>query len=238
MQFHFGGHICFSIQPFGINSILLFCFGSWTLFIIYACLFTFGFGRTRKASITTGIVERSEPMKCETQDRLSPLTSSSIPFLTLPTNITDPHGDLEKFADVEAGDANNQVRIYSIASAAGNKTSLTFSNVFLQVNPNLSVDTNTNQLCPQNANNMGNTRRHTVGPGDVAHEQAFVNPGTNPITFKLGTEMGTNIPVNLPMLQNQPLHNFTIKDQHLLKPPQVMGQSESLSKHSIVKGCV
>lgn len=72
---------------------------------------------------------------------------------------------------------------------------------------------------------MGNTRRHTVGPGDVAHEQAFVNPVT-PSAFKFGVECGTNIPVNLPMLQNQPLHNFTIKDQHLLKPPTVMGASE------------
>lgn len=84
-----------------------------------------------------------------------------------------------------------------------------------------------NHLCPQSTTTGGNTRRHTVGPGDVVHEQTFgVNPAVNPINFKFGMEAGTNIPVNLPMLQNQPLHNFTIKDQHLLKPPTVMGASK------------
>lgn len=57
--------------------------------------------RSRKASITTGIVERSEPVKSEALDRLSPLTSSSIPFLTVPASIDDPVVDLEKFVDNE-----------------------------------------------------------------------------------------------------------------------------------------
>ena len=95
----------------------------------------------------------------------------------------------------------------------------------------MTADQTTNFLCPQQQQASGagtaNTRRHTVGPGDVSHEQAFgVNPAVNPINFKFGAEAGTNIPINLPMLQNQPLHNFTIKDQHLLKPPTVMGASE------------
>lgn len=75
----------------------------------------------------------------------------------------------------------------------------------------------------------GNVRRHTVGPGDVAHEQALGNTPTIPINFKfiVGGEniMGPHIPMNLPMLENQPLNTFTIKDQHLLKPPTVMGAS-------------
>ena len=33
----------------------------------------------------------------------------------------------------------------------------------------------------------------------------------------------TNLPQNLPLVQNLPLQNFSIKDQHLLKPPTVMG---------------
>lgn len=76
-----------------------------------------------------------------------------------------------------------------------------------------------------NAN--GNIRRHTVGPGDVAHEQALGNPATV-MNFKFdGTAMGPNqIPINLPMLQNQPINTFTVKDQHLLKPPMVMGASK------------
>lgn len=76
-----------------------------------------------------------------------------------------------------------------------------------------------------NAN--GNIRRHTVGPGDAVHEQALGNPATV-MNFKFdGARMGPNqIPLNLPMLQNQPINTFTVKDQHLLKPPQVMGASK------------
>lgn len=72
----------------------------------------------------------------------------------------------------------------------------------------------------------GNIRRHTVGPGDVAHEQALGHPATL-MNFKFdGTSIGPNqIPINLPMLQNQPINTFTMKDQHLLKPPMVMGAS-------------
>jgi len=36
----------------------------------------------------------------------------------------------------------------------------------------------------------------------------------------------TNLPQNLPLVQNEPLQNFTFKDQHLLKPPTVMGASK------------
>lgn len=78
----------------------------------------------------------------------------------------------------------------------------------------------------------GTIRRHTVGPGDVSHEQAL-GPANMVMNFKFdGTVatanvMGPNqIPLNLPMLQNQPLHTFTIKDQHLLKPPVVMNASK------------
>lgn len=80
----------------------------------------------------------------------------------------------------------------------------------------------------------GNTRRHTVGPGDVAHEQALQDSNTVPLDFKSGPrneqqQAGNYPPINLPMLQNQPLHYLTIKDQHLLKPPLVMGASMYLN---------
>lgn len=68
--------------------------------------------------------------------------------------------------------------------------------------------------------------RHTVGPGDVEHEQALANPSAVPINFKFGNDNAPRLPVNLPMMQNQPLHNFTIKNQHLLKLPTVMEASK------------
>lgn len=86
-------------------------------------------------------------------------------------------------------------------------------------------------MCTNAGGNSGNTRRHTVGPGDVAHEQALANPNVAPINFKCFNPENKDdtdpyFPMNLPMLQNQPLHNLTIKDQHLLKPPMVMGASK------------
>lgn len=38
----------------------------------------------------------------------------------------------------------------------------------------------------------------------------------------------TNLPLNIPLVEFQSPKNFTIKDQHLLKPPQVMGASNIL----------
>lgn len=35
----------------------------------------------------------------------------------------------------------------------------------------------------------------------------------------------TNLPLNIPLVEFQSPKNFTIKDQHLLKPPQVMEAS-------------
>lgn len=85
------------------------------------------------------------------------------------------------------------------------------------------------------------TRRHTVGPGDTAHQPANA-------AYTCGYPMGyaqlhllpnlqlnadpqllphTNLALNLPLVQNQPPQNFQIKDQHLLKPPSAMGASKS-----------
>jgi len=42
----------------------------------------------------------------------------------------------------------------------------------------------------------------------------------------------TNLPMNIPLVEFQSPRNFTIKDQHLLKPPQVMGTSNNNCKIS------
>ncbi|GLG92961.1 Calcium/calmodulin-dependent protein kinase type II alpha chain [Gryllus bimaculatus] len=71
------------------------------------------------------------------------------------------------------------------------------------------------------------TRRHTVGPGDTAHEQVleahYMKLDNGGGMQHLNILPNTNLPQNLPLVQNQPPQNFTIKDQHLLKPPTVMG---------------
>ncbi|XP_043288884.1 serine/threonine-protein kinase SIK3-like isoform X2 [Venturia canescens] len=84
------------------------------------------------------------------------------------------------------------------------------------------------------------TRRHTVGPGDSAHQPSPPYPYTCNYPTGYPNSLGipmmasnvdpqmlphTNLPLNLPLVQHQPPQNFQIKDQHLLKPPTVMGAS-------------
>lgn len=158
--------------------------------------------RTRKGSITTGVVERTEAIRTDAVDRLSPLNSAVNQFISF-QGINDPNNELEKFVDMDI-DSQQLLRAQNISVEANATVGSSASN---------------------------STRRHTVGPGDVEHEHALVNPGAVPINFKLGTNDGPHLPINLPMLQNQPLHNFTIKNQHLLKPPTVMEASKSTFAH-------
>ncbi|XP_012280927.1 serine/threonine-protein kinase SIK3 isoform X2 [Orussus abietinus] len=91
------------------------------------------------------------------------------------------------------------------------------------------------------------TRRHTVGPGDTAHQPPTQYPYT--CTYSAGYPPlqllpilqcnidpqvlpHTNLPLNLPLVQHQPPQNFQIKDQHLLKPPPVMGATSSFGRRA------
>ncbi|CRK86177.1 CLUMA_CG000076, isoform A [Clunio marinus] len=157
------------------------------------------YSRSRKTSITTGIVDRSETMKQETIDRLSPLTSTVT--ITGQVGLQTLDLDFEKFSvDLDVDSSCYQQR-----------------------------QSDSSQLT---VNINGNIRRHTVGPGDVAHEQALGNPVAMNFKFD-GVSMGPNqIPLNLPMLQNQPINTFTVKDQHLLKPPIVMGATGGFGRRA------
>uniref|UniRef100_T1JFK1 non-specific serine/threonine protein kinase n=1 Tax=Strigamia maritima TaxID=126957 RepID=T1JFK1_STRMM len=73
-------------------------------------------------------------------------------------------------------------------------------------------------------------RRHTVGPGDIRHEDHLKHAHNQQITLyqpmmliPVSALPHTNLPQNLPLVKNQPPQNFSIKDQHLLKPPSAMG---------------
>lgn len=165
------------------------------------------YSRSRKTSITTGVVDRSEPVKQESLDRLSPLSNANASSSALGFGWSDVAVDLEKYGDFELE-----------CLARSNEPPLNPQHLSAHAGGGV---------------NGANTRRHTVGPGDVAHEQALANPNVPPIDFKCPPQLGDPAqpcavpyyPMNLPMLQNQPLHNLTIKDQHLLKPPVVMGAS-------------
>lgn len=94
------------------------------------------------------------------------------------------------------------------------------------------------------------TRRHTVGPGDTAHQPTSTYqypcsyfPDYCYTQFGMLSQIPcnntdqqmlpqTNLPLNLPLIQNQPPQNFQIKDQHLLKPPQVMGAISNFGRRA------
>ncbi|XP_066593038.1 serine/threonine-protein kinase SIK3-like [Prorops nasuta] len=91
------------------------------------------------------------------------------------------------------------------------------------------------------------TRRHTVGPGDTAHQPPTTYPYSCsqspgyptlmlPILQCNNTDPQvlphTNLPLNLPLVQHQPPQNFQIKDQHLLKPPTVMGATGGFGRRA------
>uniref|UniRef100_A0A0A9Y3Q2 non-specific serine/threonine protein kinase n=1 Tax=Lygus hesperus TaxID=30085 RepID=A0A0A9Y3Q2_LYGHE len=134
---------------------------------------------SRRASITTGVVERLTPEI----ESVSPL------MVTMPTDqIQDMQ--LEKFGEGAESDAEDRSRGDEHSSDKYHVT----------------------------------TRRHTVGPGDSTHEQvleAHYMKQTGGPTLHIFPD--TNLPQNIPLVQHQPPHNFSIKDQHLLKPPPVMG---------------
>ncbi|OXU26601.1 hypothetical protein TSAR_006259 [Trichomalopsis sarcophagae] len=90
------------------------------------------------------------------------------------------------------------------------------------------------------------TRRHTVGPGDTAHQPANAAypcgypMGYAPLHLLPNLQLNadpqllphTNLALNLPLVQNQPPQNFQIKDQHLLKPPSAMGATSSFGRRA------
>ena len=78
------------------------------------------------------------------------------------------------------------------------------------------------------------TRRHTVGPGDTFNEDVMGHPlqelnVDNPVEAaipKLSIIPNMNLPMNIPLLQGLATENFSVKNQHLLRPPPYMGASE------------
>ncbi|XP_076053776.1 uncharacterized protein LOC143032726 [Oratosquilla oratoria] len=159
----------------------------------------------RRSSITTGVVDRST----EELPVVVPLISSPLPS-NLPV-LQDP-STLEKYGEVE-----------------------------------LSGESDTDEPAHNSVDRYLLSRRHTVGPGDTQHEQVMeahmlghrllgpgaggggTGPTQNPPVALLPQ---TNLPQNLPRVQNLPPQNFSIKDQHLLKPPPAMGLSSGFGRRA------
>ncbi|XP_050301981.1 uncharacterized protein LOC126740116 isoform X2 [Anthonomus grandis grandis] len=78
--------------------------------------------------------------------------------------------------------------------------------------------------CSSSGDRYLTIRRHTVGPGDPAHEQVLENHylGQMAPQDPNATKMLPSTNLHLPMLGQQNPHYFGGKDPHLLKPPTVL----------------
>ncbi|XP_057378466.1 serine/threonine-protein kinase SIK3-like isoform X2 [Daphnia carinata] len=57
---------------------------------------------------------------------------------------------------------------------------------------------------------------------------SFASPSHHPMSML----PHTNLPLMLPLWQDQPPHNFSVKDQHLLKPPPAMGAAGGFGRRA------
>ncbi|KAK8395974.1 hypothetical protein O3P69_005219 [Scylla paramamosain] len=181
----------------------------------------------RKSSITTGFVDRSPVSDAEDTTQVTvPLFSCSPVPQNLPA-LQDPYQPyLEKYRELE-----------------------------------ISGESDTEEPSQQTVDKYLCSRRHTVGPGDTHHEEDIYRPACGrPQGAKVmeahmrgnlqllapggvGVMSGyqtppmsllpqTNLPQNLPLVQNYPPQNFSIKDQHLLKPPPFMHAAGGLGRRA------
>ncbi|GFT45651.1 hypothetical protein NPIL_362642 [Nephila pilipes] len=161
----------------------------------------------RKASITTGVVEKSPPAEPanESEQPVAPKPMfSPIPIVQLVNENLEKFGDVELESDEEERHTETQSQYHVV-------------------------------------------RRHTVGPdnadapeagavgGDLflTRGGAHYGPTLHPAqALPLSALPHTNLPQNLPLVQNQPPQVFCVKDQHLLKPPQVLGAVGGLGRRA------
>ncbi|XP_022236946.1 serine/threonine-protein kinase SIK3-like [Limulus polyphemus] len=154
----------------------------------------------RKSSITTGVVERGPAVMefVDTDNQASSLTISPTPMLQMFAE----NQSLEKFGEID-------------------------------------LESDGEDPMPETVSRYQVIRRHTVGPSDARHKQVSRPPAEDeyklsqnfqpivmlhsPTALPLSALPNTNLPQNLPLVQNLPPQNFSVKDQHLLKPPTVLG---------------
>ncbi|XP_072381145.1 uncharacterized protein [Diabrotica undecimpunctata] len=161
--------------------------------------------------------ESSERLKCSKENAPDEVGS---PFVSMPTiPAVYLAGDqenqlLEKFGEVDM-DTNDDN--YSMAVPSTASTSTGYGS------------------CNSSGDKYLTVRRHTVGPGDPAHEQVLethymAHPQQDPNGAKLLPN--TNLPLNLTTLAQQNPHYFGGKDPHLLKPPVVLSAAGGFGRRA------
>ncbi|KAK4878193.1 hypothetical protein RN001_010699 [Aquatica leii] len=91
--------------------------------------------------------------------------------------------------------------------------------------------------CSSSGDKYLTIRRHTVGPGDPAHEQVleshYISHAQHDLNgVGLRILPNTNLPLHLPLLAQQNPHYFSGKDPHLLKPPTVLNAAGGFGRRA------
>ncbi|XP_022254622.1 serine/threonine-protein kinase SIK3-like isoform X2 [Limulus polyphemus] len=164
----------------------------------------------RKSSITTGVVERGSPNMENGNSEHQALLSSMLTVSPTPM--------LQMCAE------NQNVENFGEFTLESDREESTRETVF----------------------NYQVIRRHTVGPSDINHKhvsgtstgsKSKLSHNFKPLpTLPLSALPNTNLPQNLPFVQNFHPQNFCVKDQHLLKPPPVLGAVGGLSRRASDSG--
>ncbi|KAK9892496.1 hypothetical protein WA026_020486 [Henosepilachna vigintioctopunctata] len=141
---------------------------------------------------------------------------SGSPFVSMPTIpavylVGDGDGQpLEKYGEMDLDNSEDTISLTVPTSSSG-YGSCTYGDKYLSI------------------------RRHTVGPGDPAHEQVleshYMTTGSyDPNKNRLLPN--TNLPLHLPLLGQQNPHYFGGKDPHLLKPPSVLNAAGGFGRRA------
>lgn len=218
-----------------------FCPDILIVFTLLLCLYI---RRNKRASITTGIVDRSESSATNNaSDRLSPLTCAiGNQFVTM----HNPGGELEHFYEMETesdniSEADCSHTTHSTPASSPDDPQAHIAELLIN-QPKLDDDDlrpanyyqatviSSSSTCSSVIASGCAARRHTVGPGDVVYEQTLSSHPHGPmVNFKFGADqLASNdyhnqdptqlLPINIPTLQNLPLQNFSMKNHLLLKP--------------------
>lgn len=172
----------------------------------------------RRESFNENCLRMSRDDEAEERRSYHGLTSDDggSPFVSMPTIpavylVGDGEGQpLEKYGEMDLDNSEDTISLTVPTNSSG-YGSCTYGDKYLTV------------------------RRHTVGPGDPAHEQVleshYIATGPyDPSRNKLLPH--TNLPMNLPLLGQQNPHCFGGKDPHLLKPPTVLNAAGGFGRRA------
>ncbi|XP_065172227.1 serine/threonine-protein kinase par-1 isoform X2 [Atheta coriaria] len=143
------------------------------------------------------------------------------PFVSMPTIPAVYLGDensqqLEKFGDLEMDNSMDESFASSMTCPTASTTGYGSYN---------------SSLADRERAFHSSARRHTVGPGDPAHEQVLESHYMSQLAHA-NLIPQPNLLLNLPLLGQHTSHTYAGKDPHLLKPPTVLNAAGGFGRRA------